>query len=247
MTQLAAPAARQHEFETAEARGAVYRLAAVALGYPMEETWEALADGRLQGALSEAWQSLGGDSWPQFDASPDAEALQVGYMATFVHGKRGKPRVPLVASAYNSLVGGLTPGAYLLNVQAFYTHFGLTAAVDDEGHKDQPDHLLAMLEFCALLCHLEANALENQWDASPYRRAQRDFLVRYLRPLLQAIRAKYAQEDQHGLDANLAHLVNVLPDWTLAQQRALEHQVGPCPEEGARKIGTEAGSQTMWD
>ncbi|MBK1872550.1 MULTISPECIES: molecular chaperone TorD family protein [Marinobacter] len=247
MTQLAAPAVRQHEREFAEARGAIYRLAAVALSYPMEETWEALTDGRLQEALNEAWQTLGGEPWPRFESSPTSQDLQVGYMATFVHGKRGKPRVPLVASAYDSLVGGLTPGAYLLNVQAFYTHFGLTAAVDDEGHKDQPDHLIAMLEFCALLCHLEVQALENQRDAAPYRRAQRDFLVRYLRPLLQTIRAKYAHENQHGLDANLAHLVKVLPDWTRTQQLALENQVGPCPEEGARKAGPETTSQPMWD
>ncbi|MBQ0833858.1 molecular chaperone TorD family protein [Marinobacter sp.] len=247
MTQLTAPAVRKHELERAEARGAIYRLAAVVLGYPLEETWEALADGRLQAAFNGAWQTLSGEPWPTFNASASSEDLQVGYMATFVHGKRGKPRVPLVASAYDSLIGGQTPGAYMLNVQAFYTHFGLTAAVEDEGHKDQPDHLLAMLEFCALLCHLESQALENGRDAAPYRRAQRDFLVRYLRPLLQAIRAGYARENQHGLDANLAHLVKVLPDWTHTQQQALEIQVGPSPEEGARKAGPELASQPMWD
>ncbi|WP_417516393.1 molecular chaperone TorD family protein [Marinobacter sp.] len=247
MTQLTALAVRQHELERAEARGAIYRLAAVALGYPLEETWEALADGRLQAALNDAWQTLGGEPWPALAASSSSEDLQVGYMATFIHGKLGKPRVPLVASAYGSLIGGLTPGAYMLNVQAFYTHFGLTAAVEDEGHKDQPDHLLAMLEFCALLCHLEAQALQHNRDASPYRRAQRDFLVRYLRPLLQAVRAGYAQENQHGLDAHLAHLVQVLPDWTHTQQLALESQVGPSPEEGAKKAGPELASQPMWD
>ncbi|WP_144777326.1 molecular chaperone TorD family protein [Marinobacter maritimus] len=247
MTQLTAPAVRQYEFERAGARGAIYRLAAVALGYPLDETWEALADGRLQAALSGALQTLGDEPWPTVDASFSSEDLQVGYMATFVHGKLGKPRVPLVASAYGGLIGGLTPGAYMLNVQAFYTHFGLTAAVEDEGHKDQPDHLLAMLEFCALLCHLEAQALENSRDAAPYRRAQRDFLVRYLRPLLQAIRATYAQENQYGLDANLAHLVKVLPDWTHTQQLALETQVGPSPEEGVKKAGSELASQPMWD
>jgi len=135
----------------------------------------------------------------------------------------------------------------MLNVQAFYTHFGLTAAVEDEGHKDQPDHLLSMLEFCALLCHFEAQAVEHSRDAAPYRRAQRDFLVRYLRPLLQAIRAGYAQENQYGLDANLAHLVRALPDWAHAQQLVLESQVGASPEEGAKKTGSELASQPMWD
>lgn len=247
MTQLTAPAVRQFEHERAEARGAIYRLAAAMLGYPLQETWEALADGRLKAALDDALQTLGAEPWPTLQTSTSLGDLEVGYMATFIHGKRGKPRVPLVASAYQQLLGGQTPGSYMLNVQAFYTHFGLTAAVDDEGHKDQPDHLLAMLEFCALLCHLELQALENSRDASPYRRAQRDFLARYLRPLLQAVRAGYARESHHGLDPNLAHLVNRLPDWTYTQQMALEAQVGPTPKGGEKKAEADTASQPMWD
>ena len=247
MTQLTAPVVRQYELERAEARGAIYRLAAVALGYPLEETWQALADGRLQQALNGSWQALGGASWPELDVSASLGDLEVGYMATFVHGKRGKPRVPLVASAHEKLIGGQTPGTYMLNVQAFYTHFGLTAAVDDEGHKDEPDHLLAMLEFCALLCYFEAQALEHNSDAAPYRRAHRDFLVRYLAPLLQAIRAGYAKESRHGLDPNLAHLVEVLPGWAHEQRLALEGYVGSCPQEGDKKAAPDSANQPMWD
>lgn len=246
MTQSPAPAARQHELERTDARGAIYRLAAVALGYPLEETWEALADGRLQQAFNNAWQALGNAPWPDLEVSPSLSDLEVGYMATFVHGKRGKPRVPLVASAYEKLIGGETPGNYMLNVQAFYTHFDLTAAVADEGHKDEPDHVLAMLEFCALLCHLEARALEHNRDAAPYRRAQRDFLARYLVPLLTAIRASYAKASQYGLDPNLAHLVEILPDWAHFQQLALERQVGSSPRPGDRKAKPESASQPMW-
>lgn len=247
MTQMTAPVVRQFEIERAEARGTLYRLAAVALGYPLEETWQALADGRLQQAFNGAWQTLGGEPWPTLDVSASLSDLEVGYMATFVHGKRGKPRVPLVASAYEKLVGGQTPGTYMLNVQAFYTHFGLTAAVEDEGHKDQPDHLLAMLEFCALLCHFEAQALEHNRDTKPYRRAQRDFLARYLTPLLQAIRAGCGKERRYGLDANLAHLVEVLPAWAHEQQMALEAHVGPCPQEGDKKSTPDSANQPMWD
>lgn len=247
MTQLSAPVVRQYELERAEARGAIYRLAAVALGYPLQETWQALADGRLQQALNDAMQTLGGEPWPELDVSTTLSDLQVGYMATFVHGKRGKPRVPLVASGHEKLIGGQTPGTYMLNVQAFYTHFGLTAAVEDEGHKDEPDHLLTMLEFCALLCHFEARALEHNRDTAPYRRAQRDFLVRYLAPLLQAIRAGCAKESRHGLDRNLAHLVEVMPAWAHEQRLALEGYVGTCPQEGDKKAIPDSASQPMWD
>lgn len=237
----------QNEVERAQAREAVYRLAAVALGYPLAETLEALQEGRLQAALSLALQSLSETPWPELNVSDSLDDLEVGYMSTFIHGKRGKPRVALVASAHNSLIGGQTPGAFLLNVQAFYSHFGLKAAVEDEGHQDEPDHVVAMLEFCALLCYFETQALEQEKDAAPYRRAQRDFLARYLLPLLQVLRAGYAKENQYGLDLNLAHLLEILPDWASSQQRALEVLVGVYPHIASQKASSDSASQSMWD
>ncbi|MGO1792085.1 MAG: molecular chaperone TorD family protein [Oceanisphaera sp.] len=235
----------QHQIARAQAREAIYRLAAVALAYPLTETFQALTEGRLQAALDEAWQALGGAPWPVFEHSASLEQLEMGYMAIFMHGKRGKPRVPLVASAYSSLIAGLTPGAFMLNVQAFYSHFGVAAAIEDEGHKDEPDHVVAMLEFCALLCHFEGLALTSSKEPSAYRRAQRDFLSRYLVPLLQTIRAHYAQESRYGLDENLAHLVEELPAWAVAQLLDLEAEVGACPKPSSER-GAPA-SQAMWD
>lgn len=235
----------QHQIARAQAREAIYRLAAVAMAYPLTETFQALAEGRLQAALDEAWQALGGAPWPVLEHSESLEQLEMGYMATFMHGHRGKPRVPLVASAYSGLIAGLTPGSYMLNVQAFYSHFGVTAAIEDEGHKDEPDHLVAMLEFSALLCHFEGLALTNSKDPSAYRRAHRDFLSRYLVPLLQTIRAHYAKESRYGLDENLAHLVEELPVWAVAQLLALEGEVGACPKPGAERA--TPASQAMWD
>lgn len=245
MTNMITPELCQQQAEQAQARQAIYQLSAVALGYPLPETQQALEEGRLQMALDEAWQTLGGQPWPQLETAESMQELEMGYMSIFIHGRRGKPRVPLVASAYANLVEGLTPGAYLLNVQAFYTHFGLTAAVNDEGLKDEPDHIVAMLEFCALLCHFEIEALANNKDAAPYRRAQRDFLARYVAPLLHIIRAGYAEASHYGLEPNLAHLVEVLPEWALAQQSTLEALVGATPQPGADK--TIPVNQPMWD
>lgn len=238
---------RQYEVERAQARETVYRLAAVALSYPLEETLHALQEGRWQAVLSLAWQTLGDPAWPELDVSETLQELEVGYTATFMHGRRGKPRVPLVASAHSQLIGGQTPGAFMLNVQAFYSHFGLKAAVEDEGHQDEPDHLIAMLEFCALLCYLERQALEQSKDAAPYRRAQRDFLIRYLIPLLQAVRVGYSKESQYGLDPNLAHLVEVLPGWAYNQQQTLETLVGVYSKETSKIASSNSASQPMWD
>lgn len=231
----------------AEARGAVYRLAAAALGYPLAETQQAFADGRFHQSLDEAWQRLDGEPWPRLAPSASLADLEVGYMATFVHGERGKPRVPLVANAYPELLAGLSPGSYLLNVQAFYRHFGLTAALGDEGHTDEPDHLVAMLEFCALLCHLERRALEGDADPAPYRRAQRDFLARCLGPLLHAVREHYAQQRDLGLDATLERLIQTLPDWADRQRLTLEAEVGPCPGPNGDRPTPDTASQPLWD
>lgn len=229
-----------------QVRETIYRLAAVTFGYPLEETLEALQQGRLQAAFSEAWQALGGAPWPDLPVSSGLQELQVGYMVTFIHGKRGKPRVPLVASAYGDLAGQ-TPSSYLLNVQAFYSHFGLKAALDDEGLQDEPDHVVAMLEFCALLCYLEKRALEQNKDPSPYQRAQRDFLARYLVPHLRSMRTAYGKESQLGLDPNLEYLLQTLPDWAASQLDELEHRVGRYSADSSVIATSAAVSQPMWD
>ena len=246
MIDIISPATRQREAQIAEPREAIYHLSAVAFAYPLKETQQALEEGRLQAAFSDAWIASGAQAWPELNASKDLHSLEIGYMATFIHGHRGKPRVPLVASAYSQLVAGQTPGAFMLNVQAFYSHFGLKAAVDDEGIKDEPDHVVTMLEFCALLCHLELQALVGGRDTTPFRRAQRDFLARYLIPMLRMLRGTYAKENHYGLDATLAHLITVLPDWASAQHRALENQVGPSSKSTTENTSVASANQPMW-
>ena len=245
MTQTAA--ALPADSDRLAARETVYRLAAALFGYPLEETQQAMEEGRVHAALAPAWQTLTGERWPLLPSSPDLVALQVGYTDTFLQGRRGRPRVPLLASAHEHLLGGLTPGSFLLNVQAFYRHFGLQAAQSDEGHNEEPDHLVAMLEFCSLLCHLEQEALVNERDPSPYRRAQRDFIARYLQPLLCATRESLGKAREQGLNQTLAQLIQVLPDWVAQQQAELEAQVGPCPQPNAANTDSAADARPLWD
>lgn len=245
---MSAPSPTTQADEAAQlvAAETLYRLAAALFGYPLAETQQALESGRLREALTPAWQTLTGEPWPELPASPDLTALELGYMSTFVQGRRGKPRVPLVASAYHDLLSGQTPGSFLLNVQAFYRHFDLQAAQGDEGHADEPDHLVAMLEFGALLCHLEHQALLAGRDTTPYQRAQRDFIARYLEPLLTTIQARFHAERVSGLDPTLAHLIEVLPRWASNQQAALASRVGPCPPPRGAEERSELDSGPMW-
>ncbi len=247
MTVTAANQAVPTEMDRLAARETIFRLAAALFGYPLAETQQALEEGRLYATLAPAWQLMTGQPWPMLPPSANLTALQVGYTDTFLQGRRGKPRVPLVASAYEELIGAETPGNFLLNVQAFYRHFGLQAAQGDEGHTEEPDHLVAMLEFCTLLCHLEQRALTYASDPGPYRRAQRDFISRYLEPLLTAIRTRFAEARDHGLDPTLAALIEVLPDWAADQLEALSSQVGPCPSPRAASSRSPADPRPLWD
>ena len=233
--------------ERANATGAIYRLAAAAFGHPLPELQQAFSDGSFHTAFNKAWHQITGREWPRCQASADFAALESGYIDTFVHGRRGKPRVPLLAGEYENLLGGQNRPVFMLNVQAFYRHFGLHAATGDEGRTEEPDHLVDMLEFMAVLSHLEARALAAQTDPSPYRRAQRDFLHRYLVPLLDAMRRGVAAESRLTLDATLVRMVEDLPEWARQQLAELEARVGPCadPAEHATRQ-PRAVAQNLW-
>ena len=233
--------------ERANATGAIYRLAAAAFGHPLPELQQAFSDGSFQTAFNTAWHQITGREWPRCQASADFAALESGYIDTFVHGRRGKPRVPMLAGEYENLLGGQTRPVFMLNVQAFYRHFGLRAATGDEGRAEEPDHLVDMLEFMAVLTHLEARALASQTDPSAYRRAQRDFLHRYLVPLLDAMRRGVAAEKRLSLDATLVRMVEDLPEWARQQLAELEARVGPCADPAERTTTQpRAMAQNLW-
>lgn len=231
----------------ANATGAIYQLAAAAFGHPVPELQQSFVDGSFHAAFNAAWRQITGREWPHCQSSVDFAALESGYIDTFVHGRRGKPRVPLLAGEYEHLLGGQNRPVFMLNVQAFYRHFGLHAATGDEGRTEEPDHLIDMLEFMAVLNHLEARALAAHTDPSSYRRAQRDFLHRYLVPLLDAIQRGVAAEKRLTLDATLVRMVEDLPEWARQQLAELEARVGPCAdltERAAHK--PRAVAQNLW-
>lgn len=237
--------------ERADAKGAIYRLAAVAFGHPLPEFQRALEDGSFHAVFNEAWRQITGRQWPDVCVSDDFAALEAGYIDTFVHGRSGKPRVPLLAGEYEHLLDGKTRPAFMLDLRAFYRHFGLQSATDDEGRPEEPDHLIDMLEFMAVLSHLEARALERGADPSGYRRAQRDFLHRYLLPLMDAIYQGVAAESGLSLDSTLVRMAEDLPEWVRQQLVELEARVGPYsdqrPSATDRRNGPRAVEQNLWN
>lgn len=220
--------------ERAQAHMALYRLAAAALGHPVPELYESFTDGRFYQAFNSAWHSLTGRDWPRSAAAPDFASMEAGYIDMFVHGRKGEPRVYLLAGDYDELRDGVTRPVFMLNVQAFYRHFDLQAATSDEGLTEEPDHIVTMLEFMAVLHFLEAQALQRGTDPDPYRRAQRDFLYRYLAPLAQTIHMEIAGQRYVALDPYMLRLIQDLPMRLQQQLAELEARLGPSADVTAR-------------
>jgi len=226
---------------------ALYRLAAAALGHPVPELHEAFTDERFYKAFNHAWFEITGREWPRCTVSADFATLEAGYIDMFLHGRRGEPRVHLMAGNYDALRDGVTRPVFMLNVQAFYRHFDLQAATTDEGSHEEPDHVATMLEFMAVLHHLEAQALESNGDPTAYRRAQRDFLHRHLLPLLDTIRQEVAAERAGRLDAHLQRLIEDLPERLRQQLAELEARIGPCADLTTRTADRPRQlAQNLW-
>ena len=224
----------------AAAKQSLWRLAAAAFAHPVPELQTALDSGRFHAAFDAAWRAVTGRAWPRASPSPDFATLESGYIAAFLHGPKGKPVAPLLAGDHERLLAGHARPVFMLNIAAFYRHFGLTAATRDEGRTDEPDHLASLLEFMAVLTHLEAQALEAGKDPGAYRRAQRDFLRRYLCPLLKAIAGSLRARPVAGLDATIAQLVEDLPSWAQSQAAELEARVGPYRDPDDAEGGTRS-------
>ncbi|MEM7685149.1 MAG: molecular chaperone TorD family protein [Pseudomonadota bacterium] len=233
----------------ARAKETLWRLAALALGHPSPEFHRAVASGDFHAAFSAALADVTGAAWPNPGGTGDFAAFEAGYIEAFLHGRGGKPTAALLAGDHEPILAGLTRPAFMLNLAAFYKHFGLKAATDDEGKNDEPDHLASMLELMAVLCHLEATALGKGRDPDPYRRAQRDFLCRYLHQTLATVAGLLRRHPIAGLDPTLAQLVQDIAQWGGQQITELEVRVGPFRGPDAPKPAqttAEPASQNLW-
>jgi len=222
----------------------LWRLSALALAYPVPEFHAALTSGAYREALDDAWTRATGEDAPAVAGkTSDVTAFEAGYISAFLHGRDGCPVASLMAGDHQVVLDGLSRPVFMLNLSTFYRHFGLQAATGDEGRRDEPDHVASLMEFMAVLCHLEASALEGHRDAAPARRAQRDVLGRFLGPTLAAIAARLREHAGHGLDPTLAALIPALASLARRRVADLALAVGPFqdPERETAHNSRETG------
>lgn len=238
--------------ERAMAKETLWRLSALTCGHPTQEFYEAVVSRHFHDAFDAAWAQVVGQGWPVVDVSPNFEDFEAGYISAFLHGRNGKPLASLLAGENEDILSGLTRPVFMLNIAAFYKHFGLKPSTLDEGRHDEPDHLASMLEFMAVLCHLEAHALKGGRDPSPYRRAQRDFLCRYLGPTLGAVAGQLRRAALPNFDQTIFTLLQDMDRWSHLQVRELEARVGPFNDPDATQPAHRAAPvsrsapQNLW-
>jgi DMSO reductase family type II enzyme chaperone len=168
-------------------RSRVYAMLSAVFSYPDEEFFAQLANGTFATELVETISALYPDvarsiTEQEFAlrASATLQDLEAEYLRIFETGVP-KPPVSLYESAY---IRDTQRASILLELKSFFDHFGLTVASESHELEDQ---IVAELDFMQFLAAKEAQAIEGQLDAAPYRRAQRDFLARHLGRWLPAM------------------------------------------------------------
>lgn len=169
---------------TAAARSRLYRLLADGFAYPDRDLFGILKTSRYRDDTAETCRILSDDLEPALDglvASGEYTDFQAEYLRLFEVGL-GIPPCPLYGGIYR---GGRK--AVMEELIRFYNFFGLSV---EQGAGELPDHLTTELEFMHFLAFKELAALQRKEDATPYRRAQADFLERQLASWLPALDAR---------------------------------------------------------
>lgn len=165
----------------AKARSDAYAMLAIGFGYPGEDLFQGMSDGLFASALSAFIQrehpELGEDLAalaPQLIAKAQSrEEQEAEYLRVF-ETDLPKPPLSLYETSYSA---GTSRAQLLLELNAFYRHFGLSI---DSTFRELEDSLTAELEFMQFLAAKEWKASNGELRAEPYQLAQRDFLDRHL-------------------------------------------------------------------
>lgn len=200
--------------EEAKCISGLYQLHSLAFAHPVHEFHERVVDNSLQKSFD---QNLGLVGLAPANLPAISELFseyESNYISLFQVGQGGHPPCSLYAGDYNIGLG--TRGEQLLHLSQFYKHCGLKLSEDEE-ERDQPDHLICELEMMAFLAFREGEAEDNGKDPTPYRLAQRDFLVHHLDHWIPTM-AQRAQDAATALDIEpflpaLAHALKDLVIW----------------------------------
>lgn len=220
------------------ARIQVYRLLAAAFRYPIDDFFENLVDGKCRVALSETLSMSSYHDSPfeeellklmeKIEASlaqMNFEDYEVLFAETFEVGAPAPPCPPYEGSQRKSL----PRNAAMLQISAFYKHFGLKMD-QKEGKRELPDHISAELEFLQFLTFKEAQARgendekDDKELLTGYLLAQTDFLRRHPLRWISSFANKLAEIRPGEAPSLFAELTTLFlhEEWDLAAGRLKE-------------------------
>ena len=229
--------------ERARARSTLYRLFAIGFGHPAPDLHGRLADGTFGQALASAVQSVSGRSLSLPPPGGNAQTFEADFIGLFAAGVKGKPTCPMCMGDYDHLLEGRTRPSFMMEFLQVYRWFGVKPKTEGED-QELPDHLTCQLEFMAYLNHLEAEAYEKGRDATGYRRAQRDFLGRFLARFAPVFVSRLeVAADNADADPYFVALAAELTDFVTGHSHELASEIGAfvAPDEPAPADGTAAG------
>ena len=175
-------------------RSTLYSLLAAAFRYPSEEAFENVENGTYAAALRDIMARLPhlagltppGPTVPLLPGLGDCsyEEFQTQFVAAFEVGSP-EPPCPPYEGEYRK---GQERTALMLQLSAFYRHFGLAMSTEQE-HRELPDHISTELEFMHFLGFKEAQARSAGQEEllDGYLLAQSDFLQHQLSQWLPSL------------------------------------------------------------
>lgn len=211
-------------------RSSLYRLLALGFKYPTREAFERFRSGEFMRDLIAHIASLPHlaelaqeEAFITDKISRDLEGVafedfETAYVGTFDVGFPEPPCPP-----YEGLYNKTMPrGEVMLEVGAFYTHFGL-AMNQAEGKRELPDYLPAELEFLHFLTFKEAQAREagDPKLVHDYGLAQKDFLERHLSGWLPKFSERVRGVEALAFYPDLARILTRFVDGEFALLKAL--------------------------
>jgi DMSO reductase family type II enzyme chaperone len=175
----------------AAVRSRMYRLLAIAFGFPDDALYEAVRDGAFARTLADVVLALpydltGAVSLALGGVDVSAAEFESDYIRLFDVGAAGPP-CPL----YGGLYGG-DRMKVMEDATRFYNFFHLHLAPD---MRELPDHVTTELEFLHYLTFREAEAHDRGGDAASLLRAERDFLERHLCRWVPQLAARLAKQE----------------------------------------------------
>lgn len=219
------------EEKACAARSNVYRLLSESLKYPSGDFGELVKDGTLLDGLQNLARELPYDlPFPDecLGGRPlqavDQDDIEAEFIRVFDVGPGGPP-CPFRESVYHG-----SRMSTMEELVRFYNHFGLSTTQGQE--RELPDNLCTELEFMHFLTFKEVVALQEGQDPSPYRRAERDFLVRHLAewlPMLLERLDEFIGKDYKKVNKTVLHFYRELLGLAgKFAQRDLEHVRAQC-------------------